>query len=72
MNKLILNTLCGGSETRDGSKYDVAEGVSEEMKIKNRTFSKNHAMSIHLNLLAIGATMWYGVGLASRFQITIA
>lgn len=48
------------------------EGMSEEMRKVNRAFARNHAMSIHLNLLAIGATLWYGVRLASRFQITMA
>lgn len=59
------------AETRDGRKHDDVEGMSEEMRKLNRNFSKNHAMSIHLNLLAIGATLWYGVRLASRFQITM-
>lgn len=58
-------------ETRDGRKHDDIARTSEEMRKLNRKFSKNHAMSIHLNLLAIGATMWYGVCLASRFQIAM-
>ena len=39
------------------------------MKAKNRAFSRAHAMSIHLNLVAIGATIWYGFCLASRFEL---
>ncbi|KAL9585329.1 MAG: hypothetical protein Q9212_001588 [Teloschistes hypoglaucus] len=54
-------------ETRDGRKFNDAE-KSEEMKVRNKAFSKAHAMSIHFNLLAIGTTVWYGFRLASRFQ----
>ncbi|KAL1794338.1 hypothetical protein ACET3X_007759 [Alternaria dauci] len=32
--------------------------MSDDMKILNRAFSRAHAMSIHLNLIAIGATIW--------------
>lgn len=43
--------------------------MSDEMKAKNRAFSKAHAMSIHINLMTIAATMWYGFRLSSRFQM---
>ena len=33
-----------------------------------RGFSRNHAMSIHLNLMTIGSTLWYGWKLASQFS----
>jgi hypothetical protein len=55
-------------ETRDGTKSNDA-AISDEMRAKNRAFSKAHAMSIHLNLLAIMATLWYGVRLASRMSL---
>ncbi|KAI9676072.1 MAG: hypothetical protein M1817_000815 [Caeruleum heppii] len=55
-------------ETRDGRKYNEVEGRTEEMKVVNKRFSHNHAMSIHLNLMAIGGTIWYGFSLASRLQ----
>ncbi|MCJ1458213.1 hypothetical protein MMC28_008584 [Mycoblastus sanguinarius] len=58
-------------ETRDGKKYNHVES-SEEMKAKNKAFSRAHAMSIHLNLLTMGATVWYGFQLASRMAIVIA
>ncbi|KAK0733142.1 hypothetical protein B0T26DRAFT_616456, partial [Lasiosphaeria miniovina] len=57
-------------ETRDGSRR--SEGDTEvrlEMQKLNRTFSKNHAMSIHLNLISIGAMLFYGVRLASRLDV---
>ena len=58
------------TETRDGKKYNDPEST-EEMRVKNRAFSRAHAMSIHLNLVAIGATIWYGFLLASRMEVVI-
>ncbi|KAF2848074.1 hypothetical protein T440DRAFT_470426 [Plenodomus tracheiphilus IPT5] len=55
-------------ETRDGRKSNDPE-ISEEMRAKNRAFSRAHAMSIHLNLMAVIATLWYGVRLGSRFNL---
>ncbi len=54
-------------ETRDGRGY--ADGVQgEEMKAVMRGFSKAHAMSIHINLVTIIATVWYGFVLASKLS----
>lgn len=55
-------------ETRDGRKYNDPK-CSEEMKAKNKAFSRAHAMSIHINLLTIGSTIWYGFRLASKIQV---
>lgn len=44
--------------------------VSEAMKLLKRSFSRNHAMAIHLNAIAMLATVWYGFSLASRIQLT--
>lgn len=52
--------LMQGTATRDSK--------SEEMLVLNRAFSRAHAMSIHLNLITIGATLWYGWQLASKLQ----
>ncbi|KAF2030964.1 hypothetical protein EK21DRAFT_64392 [Setomelanomma holmii] len=54
--------------TRDAKMHQGAENPSEEMKDLNRFFSRSHAMSIHLNLLTIGATLWYGCWLASHLK----
>lgn len=59
-------------ETRDRRRYNDPTTKSEEMKVKNRTFSRNHAMSIHINLITIGATIWYGVRLGSRLTVAVA
>jgi len=53
--------------TRDG-KAQLNGAISDDMKVLNRAFSRAHAMSIHLNLVTIGATLWYGWKLASKLQ----
>ncbi|KAF2823161.1 hypothetical protein CC86DRAFT_300063 [Ophiobolus disseminans] len=45
--------------------------VSEEMQKLNRSFSRAHAMSIHLNLITIGATMFYGWRLATKLRFEV-
>ncbi|KAK3349764.1 hypothetical protein B0T25DRAFT_582627 [Lasiosphaeria hispida] len=47
----------------------VDEGPSLEMQRLNRVFSKNHAMTIHLNLISIAAMLFYGWRLASRLNM---
>jgi len=56
-------------ETRDGRKYNDLENQSAEMKTINRQFKTVHAMSIHVNLIAIIATVWYGIVLGSKLNI---
>ncbi|KAI0877761.1 hypothetical protein GGS24DRAFT_445827 [Hypoxylon argillaceum] len=64
-------------ETRDGlHKPDtdddgVIETPSLEMQRLRRSFSRNHAMSIHLNLLTIGAMLWWGWKLASSLKLEL-
>lgn len=41
---------------------------SDEMIACNRKFSRAHAMSIHLNLISVIATVYYGITLASRLN----
>lgn len=55
-------------ETRDGRKSNDPTELSDDMKTLNRSFSRNHAMSIHLNLISIGAMIWWGWKLASRLD----
>ncbi|KAH7378335.1 hypothetical protein BKA66DRAFT_560704 [Pyrenochaeta sp. MPI-SDFR-AT-0127] len=57
--------------TRDANLQLGAGMVSDEMKKLNRSFSKAHAMSIHLNLLTIGATLWWGWRLASKLRFDV-
>lgn len=45
--------------------------VSKDMESLNRAFSRNHAMSIHLNVITIVATLFYGWRLASRLKIQV-
>ncbi|KAF7502445.1 hypothetical protein GJ744_005809 [Endocarpon pusillum] len=58
-------------ETIDARKYNDGENTSEDMRRIKRDFSRNHAMAIHLNLIAIGATIWYGFALASKIRFVL-
>ncbi|KAI0108968.1 hypothetical protein GGR51DRAFT_558762 [Nemania sp. FL0031] len=65
-------------ETRDALQKqteeeddDDVESPSLEMQRLNRSFSRNHAMSIHLNLLTIGALLWWGWKLASNLNLEL-
>ena len=52
-------------EARDGyTRGDAPK--SDAMKAIGRKFSREHAMSIHLNLLTVLGTIWYGYVLANR------
>lgn len=55
-------------ETRDGKKsYDPAPH-SKDMQRLNKAFGRMHGASSLLNMVALLATMWYGVTLAERIQ----
>jgi hypothetical protein len=58
--------------TRDAQLKLEAGSVSEDMKKLNRVFSRAHAMSIHLNLITIGATLVYGWRLATKIGFDVA
>ncbi|KAH8727740.1 hypothetical protein GQ44DRAFT_702898 [Phaeosphaeriaceae sp. PMI808] len=58
--------------TRDAPLKLKAGTVSEPMKKLNRAFSRAHAMSIHLNLITIGATLFYGLRLAQKLNFDMA
>ncbi|KAI1760791.1 hypothetical protein GGR53DRAFT_62087 [Hypoxylon sp. FL1150] len=55
--------------TRDGRKPDDEAELSEDMVRLNKAFSRSHAMSIHLNLISIGAMIWWGWKLASLLDV---
>ncbi|KAI0829557.1 hypothetical protein F5Y06DRAFT_282653 [Hypoxylon sp. FL0890] len=57
--------------TRDGRKLNDTTELSHDMKALNKSFSRNHAMSIHLNLVSIGATIWWWLKLASRLDFQV-
>ncbi|KAH7134065.1 hypothetical protein EDB81DRAFT_90345 [Dactylonectria macrodidyma] len=50
------------------AKVTGLDGPSEEMALLKRKFSRAHAMCIHLNLISIGALVWYTWRLASHLQ----
>ncbi|SPQ26472.1 3bfbf0cb-2ea7-4c18-931f-236460dde96c [Thermothielavioides terrestris] len=69
---------CIHQETRDallGQQDDHnhgGSGPSADMQRLRKVFSRNHAMSIHLNLISIGAMVVYGWRLASRLAVAEA
>ncbi|MCJ1314221.1 hypothetical protein MMC25_007901 [Agyrium rufum] len=55
-------------ETRDGKKsYDPAPHSKEMQKLNSR-FGRMHGVSSLLNMVGLGATVWYGIMLADRIQ----
>ncbi|KXH41784.1 hypothetical protein CNYM01_09759 [Colletotrichum nymphaeae SA-01] len=58
-------------ETRDAKRPGDVDEPSPDMLAVRRRFSRNHAMSIHLNLIAVIAMLWYGFSLASRIHIEV-
>ncbi|KAH6896002.1 hypothetical protein B0T10DRAFT_558166 [Thelonectria olida] len=75
----ILNFFVYGPRTRklmldraERGRADATttglKGPSPEMAVLKRQFSRSHAMCIHLNLVSIGALVFYGWRLGSRVQ----
>lgn len=65
-------TLITLTETRDArlnTKEKGEELMSDQMRRLKRTFAWNHAMTIHLNLISIGAIVVYGWRLAGRMTV---
>jgi hypothetical protein len=52
------------TETRDGKRYYDPGPKSEAMQKLNRSFSTLHGVSSLLNLVGMGAMLFYGVVLA--------
>ncbi|GES62789.1 hypothetical protein P170DRAFT_439435 [Aspergillus terreus] len=68
LRPLTVNTMMERShqETRDGKKsYDPAPH-SQEMQALNKKFARLHGISSLLNLVCLGATIYYGVVLSKR------
>ncbi|KAL8722578.1 MAG: hypothetical protein Q9225_000974 [Loekoesia sp. 1 TL-2023] len=55
-------------ETRDGKKSFDPPPHSQAMQKLNKDFARMHGISASLNLIALAATMWYGVVLSERIQ----
>ncbi|KAH7115875.1 hypothetical protein B0J11DRAFT_538681 [Dendryphion nanum] len=66
--KLMIERI--HQDTRDGLAQQAhsTAGLNKEKQALSRAFSRAHAMSIHLNLVTIGASLWYGLRLASRLN----
>ncbi|EED16852.1 hypothetical protein TSTA_019140 [Talaromyces stipitatus ATCC 10500] len=57
-----------GDNVKAEGSHDSAETDAFVAKVK-KTFSRNHAMSIHLNAIAMIATVGYGFVLGGRLQL---
>ncbi|KAI4191770.1 MAG: hypothetical protein LQ346_004622 [Caloplaca aetnensis] len=55
-------------ETRDGKKSYDPPPHSREMQRLNKRFGMMHGISASLNLVALAATIYYGVVLSERLQ----
>jgi hypothetical protein len=60
------NAKRDATESRQRYKEGGIEATDPGLIAASRNFSKNHAMSIHLNLVTLGATSFYGWRLAGR------
>ncbi|KAI0203482.1 hypothetical protein F4808DRAFT_457757 [Astrocystis sublimbata] len=59
------------SATETPSTPSTPSEPSAEMQRLHRSFSRNHAMSIHLNLLSLSAMLWWGWRLASSLHLEL-
>ncbi|KAJ5104402.1 hypothetical protein NUU61_001749 [Penicillium alfredii] len=59
------------SLVRRALKESINARTKDDGKIHqaNRTFSRNHAMSIHLNAIALVASIWYAFSLSSGLTV---
>ncbi|KAJ6007482.1 hypothetical protein N7540_011458 [Penicillium herquei] len=58
----VRRALQGKSSESENNSSDPDDG---KVHRANKNFSRNHAMSIHLNAIALVATVWYGFSLSS-------
>ncbi|KAL2162496.1 hypothetical protein VTH06DRAFT_7410 [Thermothelomyces fergusii] len=65
---------CIDQETRDRLIHDGDESrldrePSPDMQRVRRSFARNHAMAVHLNMISIGATVFHGWRLGSKLAM---
>ena len=63
-----LKCAVRATETKDGKRSWDAAPHSEEMQTLNRQFGQIHGVSSLLNLITMGATLVYGIGLSRRIE----
>ncbi|KAM0350240.1 hypothetical protein ACHAPU_003406 [Fusarium lateritium] len=66
--KLMLDRVEQGAVD---AKTASSEGPSSVMQGIKKRFSSSHAMCIHLNLIGLGAHLWYTWRLASRLDTSL-
>ncbi|KAI1014852.1 hypothetical protein LB503_003941 [Fusarium chuoi] len=76
----VLNLMVFGPRTRQlmldrveqgALEGKTAEGASSTMGVIKKRFTTSHAMCIHLNLIGLGAHLWYTWRLASRLDFSL-
>lgn len=60
-------TCLGGQEGNNPPGYGTASHKADDL---NKAFRSAHAMSIHLNLITVGASLIYGLVLSSTLQMS--
>lgn len=66
--EVASNACPAGGRNADGDE-DVEQASEEAVDALNKAFRRSHAMSIHLNLVTIGALVIYGWRLALRLKV---
>jgi len=66
---MLMCRLDTCTETRDKVQGRAGDAPSQDMKRLRRGFARDHAMAIHMNLVAIGAMVVYGWRLAGRLVV---
>lgn len=59
------------AEARHGRRKQGTGGIGEKVGPVKRKFSRNHAMAIHSNAIAMVATVWYGFALGLKITIDV-
>lgn len=57
------------AETRDGRRKKGTEWISKEVELVEKESSRNYAMAVHPNAIAMAAIVWYGFAFDSEFAI---
>ncbi|KAL4741321.1 hypothetical protein BDV11DRAFT_71717 [Aspergillus similis] len=68
LDKSLQSLTCSAEETRDGKKSYDPPPHSKEMVALNKKFGRLHGLSSLVNLVTLGATIFYGVVLSKKLE----
>jgi len=68
--RAMIDRIHQETRDRDSKKHSRAESLepTPEMQAVQKRFKRSHAICIHLNLVTIGATLFWGWTLASKLK----